>query len=183
MKKGTTFREWLAVVSIARELPFRLEELTRPYKVGDVVTPDNLDELSIGGLLTLSDMQDGVEMFFTVCREVLGMDEAKTANSEAVEVVRFVGWVVSQVQKINRLFGKQTTNPDAREMKAGISELKFGMFGLLDWYACRMGIADHHEVEKVSWLIIYKCLEMDTKRQKYNKRLQEVIADEYRRKH
>lgn len=183
MKRGTKFKEWLTVVSMARELPFTLEELERPYKVGDKKTPENLDELSIGQLLRLSETRDGAELFFVVCEVVLGMSEEETAESEAVEVVSFVGWVISQVKKINDLFEKTSTTPDDKEIKAGIGELKFGMFGLLDWYAQRMGIADHHEVESVSWLIVYKCLDMDTKRQRYNKRLQEVIANEYRRKH
>lgn len=183
MKRGTKFKEWLTVVSLATELPFTLESLTKPYKVGSRKTPDNLDGLTIGQLLTLSETRDGAELFFVVCQVVLGMTEEETANSDAVEVVRFVGWVVNQVTKINRLFEKTNTTPDDKEVKAGIGELKFGMFGLLDWYAQRMGIADHHDVENVSWLIVYRCLEMDTKRYKFNKRLQEVIADEYRRKH
>jgi len=182
MKRGTTFREWLTVVSFARELPFKLEELSRPYSVGGHRVPETLDGLTIGQLLTLSEMRDGAELFYVVCEVVLGMTKAETAESDAVEVVRFVGWVVGQVKKINGLFEKTTTKPDDKEIKAGIRELKFGMFGLLDWYAQRMGIADHHEVEDVSWLIVYKCLDMDTKRQQYNKRLQEVIANDYRRK-
>lgn len=183
MERGTKFREWLTVIALARELPFKLDELERPYKVGDKKTPENLEGLTIGQLLKLSEMRDGEELFFVVCEVVLGMKEEETANSEAVEVVSFVGWVVSQVQKINGLFEKTSTSPDDKEIKAGIGELKFGMFGLLDWYAQRMGIADHHDVEDVSWLIVYKCLDIDTKRQRYNKRLQEVIANEYRRKH
>ena len=183
MKRGTKFSEWLTVVSVARELPFELEKLSRPFKVGKKETPDDLNDLTIGQLMTLSETRDGGELFFVVCEVVMGMSAEETANSDAVEVVTFVGWVISQVQKINRLFEKTKTTPSDKEVKAGINKLNFGMFGLLDWYAQRMGIADHHEVESVEWLRVYKCLEMDTRRAEYNKRLQEIIANDYRRKH
>lgn len=182
MKKGTIFKDWLFVASLARELPFDLLKMRRPFKVGKKETPENLNGLTIGQLLMLSEISGGDNLFYTTCEVVLGMSREEVAKSEAVEVVSFVGWVSGEVKKINRLFEQTNVTPSARELKAGIKKLQFGMFGLLDWYAQRMGIKDHHEVENVSWLIIYKCLDMDTKKGQYQKRLEEVIQDEYRRK-
>ena len=59
--------------------------------------------------------------------------------------------------------------------------MRFGLFGMLDWYAVRMGISDHDQVLKVPWLRIYKCMDMDNKRRAYEKRLQKVQADEMKR--
>lgn len=84
--------------------------------------------------------------------------------------------------KISKLFAKAKGTPTEREKKAGIDKLSFGLFGLLDWYALRMGITNHDDVLPVPWMRVYKCLDMDEKKALFNKKLQEVISDEYRRK-
>ena len=48
------------------------------------------------------------------------------------------------------------------------------MFGLVDWYAKRMGIQNHDEVMDVCWMRVYKCMDMDTKTQEFNRRLAEI---------
>ncbi len=183
MKKGTNFKDWLFVASLARELPFDLTRMERPFKVGKVETPEDLNGLTIGQLLELSEIRGGKELFFSTCRIVLGMTEEEICQAEAVEVVAFSGWVSREVRKINNLFERINTKPTSREIKAGIKNLQFGVFGLIDWYAQRMRITDHHEVEKVSWLIVYKCLEIDTKRNIYRRKLEEVIQNEHRGNH
>ena len=182
MEKGTKLKDWLIVASLAEELPFDMTRMERPFKVGKVETPENLNGLTIGQLISLSEIESGEDVFFTTCEVVLGMSKEETAQSEAVEVVSFAGWVSGEVKKINRLFEQTNVTPSPRELKAGIKKLQFGMFGLLDWYALRMGIKNHDEVEDVPWLRIYKCLDMDTKKGQYQKKLEEVIQNEYRRK-
>jgi hypothetical protein len=111
------------------------------------------------------------------------MSVKEVDNARAVDVVRFVGWVLAEVEKINKLFESTNTKPTEQERKAGIEQLKFGLFGMLDWYAQRMRITDHEKVAKETpWLRIYKCLDMDAKKLLFNRKLQEVQADEYRRK-
>lgn len=60
--------------------------------------------------------------------------------------------------------------------------MRFGLFGMLDWYAVRMGISDHDQVLKTPWLRIYKCMEMDNKRSVYERNLQKLQAEEMKRK-
>ena len=55
-------------------------------------------------------------------------------------------------------------------------------FGILDWYAKRMGITNHDEVLTVPWLRIYKCMDMDNKVEQYQRRLNEISLNEARRK-
>ena len=85
------------------------------------------------------------------------------------------------MQRINALFDSVKGKPTKEEEKAGIDKLKFGVFGLIDWYALRMGITDHEEVTKVPWGRGYKCLEMDNKRHEFDKRLAKIYEDEHRR--
>ena len=103
-------------------------------------------------------------------------------NARAVDVVRFVGWVTGEVGKINRLFESTSVKPTELERRAGIEKLQFGLFGMLDYYALRMGFQDHDDVLKVKWLRIYKCIDIDNQKNQYQRRLQEVMTNDYRRK-
>ena len=73
-------------------------------------------------------------------------------------------------------------NPTAEEIRAGINKMNFGVFGMIDWYARRMGITDHEEVMSVPWVRVYKCLDMDSQTNEYHKRLTKIRNDEYRRR-
>ena len=119
-------------------------------------------------------MKDGRAMFYNTTRILLGMSEQETARALAVEVVSFVGWVIGQINRINRLFDKAKGHPTQKEVRAGIEQLKFGMFGLIDWYAKRMGIQNHDDVMGVSWMRVYKCLDMDTKTNEFNRRMAQI---------
>ena len=94
--------------------------------------------------------------------------------------MRFVGWVVESVKKINDMFDRIKIKPSSEQQRAGIEDLNFGIFGLVDWYAKRMGITDHEDVMSVTWVRVYKCLEMDNKTSEFQKRLIKVYEDEHR---
>ena len=100
---------------------------------------------------------------------------------KATEVVSFVGWVYGRIEKINALFDKAKRKPTDKEIRAGINKLQFGIFGMIDWYALRMGITDHEDVMRVPWMRVYQCLSMDNQKQEFEKRLSEVYNDEHRR--
>jgi hypothetical protein len=71
--------------------------------------------------------------------------------------------------------------PTQQQVRAGINNLRFGLFGVLDWYALRMGYQDHEKVADVPWINIYKCMDMDAKKAIYERKYQEVISDDNRR--
>lgn len=176
MDINTTFGYW---VRVAPFTDFKLEgDFSRPAFVGSTEVPENLNQLTIGQLIDLSQLGDTNESLYTIVSTVLGMKREDIDKARAVDVVRFVGWVSKEVEKINKIFESTNVKPTSREKKAGIEELKFGLFGMLDWYAVRMGISDHDQVLKTPWLRIYKCLDIDNKRTQYEKRLQEVAAEE-----
>jgi len=180
MEINTNFGHW---VRVAPYTGFRLQKFSRPMFVAGEETPGSLDELTIGQIIELSTIGDSNESFFVVCRIVLPqLSRVQVEGARAVDVVRFVGWVAGEIERINRLFKSSEAKPSQEEEMAGIKTLKFGLFGMLDWYAQRMQISDHDEVLSVPWMRIWKCLDMDNKRNIFNKRLQEVYNDEYRRK-
>lgn len=183
MEKDVLFSEWLTIALMSDDVDgLGLEKMSRPEEVCGVKTPENLNEMTVGQMLDLSSLKDASEMFFKVCEVLLGLTMEQTANTSALEVVRFVGWVLGRVKEINRLFEKAKGNPTPEELRAGVTKLNFGVFGMIDWYAKRMGITDHEEVMRVPWLRLYKCLDMDNKMNEYQKRLAKIQSDEYRRK-
>lgn len=179
----TNFKTWLVLANHAANLDdLKLETMTRPLKVGKHDTPENLNSMTLGQMIDLSDLKDGSEMFYKVCKVLLGMKVAEVNKAPAVEVVRFVGWVVGSVKRINNLFDSVKNKPSKEEVQAGINRLNYGIFGLIDWYAKRMGITDHDEVLGVHWGRVYQCLKMDNETTEFQKRLNKIYADELKAK-
>lgn len=179
MDRNTTFGYW---VRVAPFTDYKLQTYTRPPFVAGVATPADLNELSMGQLIELTSLQDNNNSFAEVCRIVLGLDAQQVAKARAVDVVRFVGWVVGEAERINKMFECAEARPSKEEEQAGIKKLRFGLFGMLDWYARRMNIQDHDQVLAVPWMRVWRCLDMDNKTNQFNKRLQEIYNDKYRRK-
>lgn len=182
MREGEKFKHWMVIASFSKDIEgLELERCTRPMKVGNVRTPSSLDDMTLGQMVQMSDCKTGAELFYRVCNVLLGMEAKKVDDCFAVEVVRFVGWVLGKVKTINELFDKAKSQPSDEEIRAGFNQLNFGIFGLIDWYALRMGITDHEEVTKVPWGRVYKCLDMDKRTNDYRKKLQKVYEDEHRK--
>lgn len=180
MNKDTTFRDWLP---IAEHSGFKVGKYSRPEYVGDKPTPESLNGLAIGQLIGLSKLTDSSESLYIITETILGMKRADIDRARAVDVVRFVGWVSGEVEKINKLFedAEKNIKTTEQEKKAGIETLRFGLFGMLDWYAVRMGISDHDKVLQTPWMRIYRCMDMDNKRRAYEIKLQHIQAEEMRR--
>lgn len=178
MNIKTTYAEWLPIAKIAG---YKLQTYSRPEKVGGHAVPETFNELTIGQVLELSSLTED-DAVTGVCRVVLNMTPQEVMKARAVEVVRFVGWALAELEKINDLFKAAQIEPTAEERRAGVQALDFGLFGMIDWYAVRMGIHDHDEVLGVNWMRVYKCVDMDNKKALFQRKLQEVYNNEYRRK-
>lgn len=175
----TRFKDWLPLAQLAR---FKMERFSRPSQVADIKTPSNLFGLTLGQLITLSELPDNDDSFYTVCEAVMGLGRTQVDEARAVDVVRLVGWVSGEVGKIAKMFKNADYNkPTPSEIKAGIKDVNFGLFGMLDWFALRMGIEDHDKVLQFPWIRIYKCLDMDNQKRAFEVRLQKIQAEEMRR--
>ena len=67
------------------------------------------------------------------------------------DVFGFMHFCKDQLEKINKLFSSLKVNYSSEELSAGVKDLQFGPFGVLDWYARRMGITNQNEVREVAW--------------------------------
>lgn len=179
MDRNTTFGHWMAVVKLT---DWQLQEFSRPSFIGRHEVPEDLNHLTIGQLMRLGMVSDTDEMIYSICNIIMGLERDDISKARAVDVVRFAGWVMSEVRRINKLFESTNVRPTQQQIRAGINNLNFGLFGILDWYARRMGYQDHEKVADVPWINIYKCMDMDSKTVLYERKYQEVVANDNRRK-
>lgn len=174
-----TIRDFLTIESVADADAVQawLEKLPKPATVGRVKTPATLNDLSMGELMQLQGIRTGKDFIIIPCRVLLGMDERMVMNTDASELFGFAYWVAREVERINKLFASASVPPTPEEKKAGYDRLNFGLFGLVDYYALRMGITDHEAVERVPWVRVYKCMDMDARRMVIERRLRKILMD------
>lgn len=173
-----TTKEFLILSQFTKDdMQAKISRLQRPSSVYGVSVPEDLNKLTIGELFTLQGIQTEQDAITVPCKVILDLDEDKVMKAEASEVFGFVMWVAGEVAKINKLFERTRIPPTKEEKQAGVEQLNFGAFGILDWYALRMGIVDHEWVEHTPWIRVYKCLEMDARRAQYERRLRDVYAN------
>lgn len=173
-----TIKEFIKISDLEADikgLQARLEELPKPYAVCKKKTPDTLNDLTMGELMQLQSISTGNEFLFVPCSVLLRIGEPEVMQAEAAEVLGFSYWVAREVKRINKLFASTSVPPTPEEKQAGSDRLGFGLFGLLDYYARRMGIPNHEDVERVPWIRVYKCLDMDAKRMVFERRLRNIL--------
>ena len=174
-----TVKEFLTIGNIATEMAEMqtiIENLPIPYSVAGRKVPNTLNDISMGDLLLLQEISTEMDLFFVPCKILLGMAEKEVMKADAEEVLGFVCWVAKEVERINKLFSSTSVPPTPEEKQAGSEHLNFGPFGLIDYYAQRMGLADHEQVEFVPWVRVYKCLDMDAKRIRFDRRLRNILS-------
>ena len=155
-----------------------IKNLPRPVSVCGKETPKNLNMISYGQLDDLHDNSAGLLAIVNCCKVILGVSEEDIMKESAERVLWFVYFCNKEVERINKLFEAIKPHFDSEEKQAGVDRLKFGSFGILDWYARRMRITDQNEVRNVPWIRIYKCMKNDNELREYDRRLREV----YKRK-
>lgn len=175
-----TVREFLIlseVASNATELLERIKKLPKPDFVAGVRVPDNLNALTVGKLLELQSISNEVDCIMIPCRVVLDLSIGEVEGCKVEDILGFSSWVTKEIERIAKLFETTSVVPTPEEKRAGVDRLSFGLFGLVDYYATRMGITDHEQVESVPWVRVYKCLDMDAERIRYERRLRKIYQD------
>lgn len=151
-----------------------LKAIAPPARIGGIDAPQDLNDLTLGQLIQLESIGAEKGVFAAIAVVLLGKDEAWAAKAPAMEMLGLRNMVVKEQNHIAGLFQSLSHEPDAAEVMAGIESLNFGMFGLADWYARRMGISDHDEAFNTPWLRIWQCRKNDHDEAEYQKRLQKI---------
>ena len=154
-----------------------LKEITCPARVGTVEAPQDLNDITLGQLIQLEAIAAEKGVFAAIAEVLLDKDEAWAMKAPAMEMLGLRNMVVAEQDRIAALFASLTRDHTAAEIMAGIENLNFGMFGLADWYARRMGISDHDEAFNTPWLRIWQCRKNDIDESEYQKRLQQIRSN------
>ncbi|MCL1933962.1 MAG: hypothetical protein FWF53_09165 [Candidatus Azobacteroides sp.] len=181
--KNTTLEDFIFYTDLFKSDEKQIEdlfsklELTElpPYILNKPI-PENLNDLTFGQLIKIQSIKTVKDMLLVPLHVISGIDIEKILTCKAFDVIRFMLFVQKELTRIGKLFAEIKYRPSAEEVQAGINNIDNGVFGTIDWYARRMGITDHSEVESIPWIRIYKCLEMDNRQALFEKKLREIYS-------
>ena len=180
-------RLMLPFVHFVMLMPYMTEESIKnlvlippPKKFNKRDVPQDLQLVTFGMLTQLQRAAKDNDYLGTCCRLVsvlTGVDEKVVASRRAYDVLGIVNMVKDEMERIGKLFQALQTDKTSDELAAGIDKLEFGTFGLVDWYAKRMGIIDHEEVFNTPWARIYQCMRIDHEQGEFEKRYRKIIEN------
>lgn len=159
-----------------------LKAVPCPARIGRKEAPQDLNDLTLEQLVRLEDIGRNRGVFAAIAEVLLGKDEDWALKAPALPMLGLRNMVVAEQDRIAGLFASLSREHEAAEIMAGIEQLNFGMFGLADWYARRMGITDHDEAFATPWLRIWQCRKNDLEEAEYQKRLHKAQHDLNRRR-
>ena len=151
-----------------------------PKKFHKKDVPDTLQMVTFGTLTQLQQAADSNDYLKTCCKLVsvlTGVDERVVASRRAYDVLGIVNMIKDEMERIGKLFQSLQGDHSSDEVAAGIERLEFGAFGIVDWYAQRMGIIDHEEVFATPWARIYQCMKIDHEQGEFEKRYRKIIEN------
>lgn len=161
-----------------------LLNLPKPRKAFDKETPEDLNSLTLGQLFDLQGAVESENMrtIVTECaRLLLGVAPLKVLRSRADHAIGFALWVMRELERIGKMWKAITPPPSPEAVQAGVDKLDFGRFGMVDWYAQRMGISDHDKVLELPWVRVFECMRIDNERGAFQDRLREIMSKQSRK--
>lgn len=153
-----------------------LKHQPRPDTLCGKKVPVNLNGLTYGQLDDLRDassQKNDIELAIALTRAVFE-EELNLFDEDVNKVFGFVLFCTSELKRINELFLQLKPHYTSEEKAAGVEKLDFGSFGVLDWYAKRMGIINQNDVRSVAWVRIFQCMKNDHLQQQFERRLHDV---------
>lgn len=189
-KKGLEkycYRDFLTLFPLCtdenrKEIIDALNAEERPTFIAGKQVMRDLNAITYGQLDDLSQIKKSPDPLAAAFEIILELDLAVVYALPVTKVFGFGNFVTKEVERINKLFSDITLDHTADEISAGINELNFGSFGVLDWYARRMRISNQNEVRSVPWVRIYTCMKNDTAQVAYERRYNQVIINKSKRK-
>jgi len=174
--KKCTYKEFLMLLPYAdkgvqEDLVLRLKDQPRPDKLCGKEVPKDLNTLSYGTLDDIRSASEAKDIVGECAKILLDLEPDQLMGEDVNDVFGFINFVTKELERINKLFASIKVNYSKEEIAAGIKTLDFGSFGVLDWYAKRMGITNQNEVREVAWVRIYRCMANDALSNNYERKL------------
>lgn len=169
------FMSIAAILPVSEQVKEQIAAIGPPVEILGVKVPANLDGIKMGQLLELQAIKPS-NSITEPARVLLGIERGRLLRCEAFKVIGFNNFTAGQMGSIAKRFGAIPSLTTAQERRAGADKLNFGIFGLIDAYAKRMGITNHDKVLDVKWLHIWQVLYNDARTVLYERRLRDVYA-------
>lgn len=186
--KRTTYGEFLILLPLChknhqQELLATLKKAKRPAFVLGKEVPANLNTISYGMLDDFSRVDQGdTDPAVSVFSILLGLTPKQVYSLNVFDVFGVINFVREELERINGLFSSIKVTHTQEEIAAGVEELNFGTFGVIDWYAKRMGITNQDDVYSIAWIRIYTCMKNDNDKAEYEQRLNKQYTEKAKRK-
>lgn len=161
------------------------KNIPSPEKVCGVNVPGDLQLVTYGTLCTLQRAAVAGDEMRTVMNIVNALTDASDEaimSEPAANVLGLLNMVESEMERIGKLFDTLQSSLTGDQMAAGADKLNFGTFGIVDYYAKRMGLKDHDEVFAVPWQRIWQCLKIDKENADYEQRYRQVIERKHKKR-
>ena len=164
----------------------RLQEVRPPKTIAGHDVPNDLQLITYADLCELQRIsrQDATadKVVTEIVAQVTGCDADDVMGERAIDVMGVVNMVREEIRRIGKLFASLKGDHTSEELQAGVEFLDFGTFGIIDWYARRMGITDHDVAYNTKWQRIYECLRIDKEQADYERRLRQVYNNQHKRR-
>lgn len=186
-KYSYTYGEFLTLFPCCREshqlhLLDQLSTAKRPAFLLGKEVPEDFNTITYGQLDDLARASDSKDPAASCLSIIMGFEPREVYSLNVWDVFGFVNFCKSEIERINKLFNSIKPKFTSKEIAAGVKDLKFGTFGVVDWYARRMGITNQDEVFSVAWVRIYTCMKNDNQQNDYERRLRDQYLKETKRK-
>ena len=158
------------------ELLERLRKQPLPQVLCGKQVPSTLNTLSYGELDDLQTSASSQDPIGETAKILLGVKSEELFAEDVNVVFGFSNFVTSEIMRINKIFASIKPSYSQEERAAGIESLNFGSFGVLDWYAQRMHIANQNEVRDIAWVRIYQCMKNDNDKNEFERRLYQIYT-------
>lgn len=184
--KLTTYGEFLVLFPCCTEehqaeLLDTLSHAERPAFVAGKEVPATLNMITYGHLDDLSRISTDSDPAARVFKILMDIEAPLVYQMNVFDVFGFLNFAKEEVKRINKLFADIAPSHTTEELAAGIEDLNFGTFGVIDWYARRMGITNQDEVYSVAWVRIYTCMKNDNEQSEYEKRLNKQYINRHKK--
>lgn len=187
LARVVTYGEFLVLLQCCTEehtteLMDKLSRAEKPAYICDKEVPENLNMITYGMLDDLSRISPQEDAAARVLNILFDLEPLDVYQVNVFDVFGILNFAREEVSRINILFSSIKVSHSSEEIAAGIDDLDFGTFGVIDWYARRMGITNQDEVYSVPWIRIYTCMKNDNEKSEYESRLHKQYMNKAKRK-
>ena len=158
------------------ELLERLRKQPCPKMLCGKRVPDTLNMLTYGELDDLQTAATTETPIEGTTKILLKVEPQALQDEDVNDVFGFANFVTSEIKRINKVFASIKTSYSQEERAAGVESLNFGAFGVLDWYAQRMHIANQNDVRDIAWVRIFQCMKNDNDKNEFQRRLYQIYS-------